>query len=221
MNKNIITAHISCSIGTPSEHYTAWDQACNGALDYDVTITIGTVEIEGSVTLYRDVANGGMSTGGAPLDGWCSIEIVHLAHSLTDASRKALLGELAALCAGPLGESEIELSEPTAEQHGADDAETIVSDSQINAGSDDDGPAAVAARMLRPSSGGSDEALINALGWEGVYKLAWLAYDRDADHPSPAALAWCERYSAGYNAQLAEIAAAGDDSDSRAQAVCS
>lgn len=92
----------------------------------------------------------------------------------------------------------------TPEQHGADDAESRVDDTQISTGV---GSCEAAASMLRAGGEEPDAALINALGWQGVYELAGLAYDRDVDHPTADALAWCERYNAGWAARLAEIAA--------------
>jgi len=74
--------HIASSIGTPSAFYPADEQAANGALDYELTLTIDGVEIEGSVTLYRDEANGGMGTCGTPRDGWCSGDLIRAIASL-------------------------------------------------------------------------------------------------------------------------------------------
>lgn len=101
-----LKARITRSAGTPSEHYPADEQERNGALDYEVTITIGDATLEGGVTLYRDDANNGvMSTCGTPLDGWCSTELVKFVHSIGRLARGDLLASLAA---GP-GVSEVAL----------------------------------------------------------------------------------------------------------------
>lgn len=61
------TIKISVAAATASQ---CSDEA--DARDYDVTLTIDGRDVSGAITLWRDKANGGMSAGGAPLDGWCS-----------------------------------------------------------------------------------------------------------------------------------------------------
>lgn len=57
---------------------------------------LGSRTIEGSITLYRDDANGGeLGTCGTPLDGWCSGEIVAWLYTLSDRSRRAVCASLA------------------------------------------------------------------------------------------------------------------------------
>jgi len=95
----------------------------------------------------------------------------------------------------------------TAEQHGASDAESLVADAQIN--EQDSDPAEVAAGILASGGEEPDAALINAVGWQEVYKLAGLEHPEDGadvEIPSVEALAWCARYNAGWTARLAEIA---------------
>ena len=94
--------HLAISIGTPSDYYPADEQAVNGALDYDVTMTIGDREIEGGITLYRDRVNGGMSPCGAPLDGWVSSEILRALEDVSDGLRRDTIRSLAALSDGPV-----------------------------------------------------------------------------------------------------------------------
>ncbi len=105
----------------------------------------------------------------------------------------------------------------TAEQHGASDAESLVTDAQIN--EQDASPAVVAARILA-SGEEADAALINAVGWAGVYEIAGLAHEEDAEIPSVEVLAWCERYNAGWTAQLVEIAVAPESTRKAYYAVC-
>jgi len=102
-----VTAVLAIGKGTPSSYYPAEERERNGATDYDVTITIGERVIEGSIILYRDKINGGMSSCGTPMEGWCSDTIVKLAYTLTDRSRRDLLGSLECRSAG---EIEIELA---------------------------------------------------------------------------------------------------------------
>lgn len=82
----------------------------------------------------------------------------------------------------------------TPEQHGAKDFETGLRDASINTQSFD--PAKYAASILECESE-PDEALINALGWAGVYELAGLEYD-NAPVPSAEMIGWCDRYNQGY-----------------------
>lgn len=93
----------------------------------------------------------------------------------------------------------------TAEGHGAEDADSVISDAEISNPLDFDARA-LANEILASNGKDADEALIDALGWSGVADLAGLTHD-DSEEPSADLLAWCERYSAGYAARLAEIAA--------------
>lgn len=84
------TVHYAFSIGTPSQHSDS-----PGALDYDVTLTIGDVEIEGEVTLYPDEANGGMGPCGSPLDGWVSSALLAALNKLPQSAREDVIAGLA------------------------------------------------------------------------------------------------------------------------------
>lgn len=88
--------HLAISAGTPSDHYPADEQAANGALDYDVTLTIGDTATEGGITLYPD-ENGKMSTCGTPLDGWCGSTILDAIKALPEQRRRAVIDALACL----------------------------------------------------------------------------------------------------------------------------
>ncbi len=77
-----VTIHFAVSDGEPSTCYPEDEQAVNGAMDYDVTLTIsgpsGDKIVEGGITLYPDRADGGtMGPCGSPLDGWVSSELLH------------------------------------------------------------------------------------------------------------------------------------------------
>lgn len=206
---NNLTAHFGISYGAPSDYYPADEQAANGALDYDVTITIGEIEIDGGITLYRDDADGGMSPCGSPRDGWVSASILRGIAKLTERSQREILAVLAR-GDGANGD-EIELtSEPTAEDLGARDADTALDENASG-----DSHADLAAEWAGREQLGADEALINALGWAGVCALAWVAYDA-ASGPSDSARQWCADYSAGYRARLVEIA--GDEPHEAAHA---
>lgn len=93
---------LEISVGTPSDYYSADEQQANGALDYDVTMTIGDRVIEGGITLYRDRINGGMSPCGSPLDGWVSSEILRALEDVSDGLRRDTIRSLAALSDGPV-----------------------------------------------------------------------------------------------------------------------
>ena len=88
--------HLAISAGTPSDHYPADERAANGALDYDVTLTIGDTATEGGITLYPD-ENGKMSTCGTPLDGWCGSTILDAIKALPEQRRRAVLDALSSL----------------------------------------------------------------------------------------------------------------------------
>jgi hypothetical protein len=94
-NQPVTTVHIAISTGTPSDHYPADEQARNGALDYDVTLTIGEAVIEGGITLYTDPVNGGMSSCGSPRDGWVSSPILVAIDKLGESAAREILGHLA------------------------------------------------------------------------------------------------------------------------------
>jgi hypothetical protein len=101
MTTATITVHDD---GTPSAYYPPSEQADNGAMDYSVTIVVSgsthagvePATIEGSITLYRDVANSGMSPCGTPIDGWCSGEIVTWLRTLDARAYKTAVATLAA-----------------------------------------------------------------------------------------------------------------------------
>lgn len=81
--------------GSPSEHYPADEREVNGATDYDVTLTHGSVVVEGSITLYTDKINGGMSSGnGTPLDVWVSSSLCKWLRAQPDKVYRAVVGSL-------------------------------------------------------------------------------------------------------------------------------
>ncbi len=91
-----VTVRFAVLDGEPSTHYPEDEQAVNGALDYDVTLTIGDQEIEGGITLYPDRANGGtMGPCGSPRDGWVSSTILVAIDKLGEMAAREILGVLA------------------------------------------------------------------------------------------------------------------------------
>lgn len=87
----------------------------------------------------------------------------------------------------------------TPEEHGASDCEDRISEiltRHTDTGYGDVGRAIAALDGVEDA----DSGLINAVGWRGVYELAGLEYDAEADVPSDEATAWCARYSAGWRA---------------------
>lgn len=93
------SVHVAISVGSPSDCSEA-----EGAMDYDVTLTIGRVEHEGGITLYPDRINGGMGPCGAPLDGWVSGEILRALDeaNLPNALWRATVAALAHRASGPV-----------------------------------------------------------------------------------------------------------------------
>lgn len=104
----VLRIHVAASVGTPSQHYPDDEQRANGALDYDVTLTIGDREVTGGVTLYPDPANGGMGSCGSPRDGWCSGALLAAIDDLDETAQRLILAEIEATAARG-GASEIEV----------------------------------------------------------------------------------------------------------------
>ena len=92
-----VAIHLAISAGTRSSYYPSDEQTANGAMDYDVTLTIGDIVTEGGITLYRDRINGGMSTCGTPLDGWCGATILSAIDGLPESRRRAVIDALSML----------------------------------------------------------------------------------------------------------------------------
>lgn len=116
MNQTLTTTITVHDDATPSAHYSADEQAENGAMDYSVSITfaIGGVTssetphaIEDSITLYTDPVNGGMSPCGSPMEGWVGGRLVRWVRTLDKISTKAVLDSLST---GP-GVETIEITE--------------------------------------------------------------------------------------------------------------
>lgn len=111
------TITLAFSIGTPS---TCVDTA--GALDYSVTVTIGTWEIEGEITLVPD--HTGEPTSWGTLDHWMSGSLVALARALPDPAARDLTQALASC-----EDTEIDvvtLLTRDAEEDGRLDAEEVI-----------------------------------------------------------------------------------------------
>lgn len=97
----------------------------------------------------------------------------------------------------------------TAEEHGADDAESLLQDYRAQeeykallngeeAPTAQESATSLLAQCDRSASE-PDDALINAIGWDGVMELARVTDRR-------ATLVWCTRYNAGFRAYLAKEA---------------
>jgi hypothetical protein len=68
-----------------------------GARDYDLTITVGDVEIEAEVTLIPSEYDGCLGSWGS-MDHWLSSAACDYARTLTDANRSALLDAIVRAC---------------------------------------------------------------------------------------------------------------------------
>lgn len=84
---------IAPSIGTRS---TCVDT--EGALDYDVTVTIGDLEIEGEVTLAPSQYDGQLDSWGASPDHWVSDGLLRVLRDLPDARFREVLGTIRSAC---------------------------------------------------------------------------------------------------------------------------
>lgn len=82
------TVHFACSLGTPS---TTVDTA--GAMDYDVTLTIGDVEIDGEITLVPSQHDGTLGSWGQP-DHWISSGLLAEIRKLPESAQQAILAVL-------------------------------------------------------------------------------------------------------------------------------
>ena len=86
--------HIAPSIGTPS---TCVDTA--GALDYDVTVTIGDREIEGEITLSPQQYDGRLASWGGSPDHWVSGGLLQTLRTLDDTTFRSALAAIEQACA--------------------------------------------------------------------------------------------------------------------------
>lgn len=102
--EQIGTIHIAPSVGTPST-------CCEteGALDYDVTLTIGDVETQIEVTLVPRQYDGKLDKWGE-MDHWLSASGVAVLRRLSDDARRHVADEIVAACvAGESSEIEVEV----------------------------------------------------------------------------------------------------------------
>lgn len=127
-----ITITISASVGTPSTTVET-----KGALDYDVTLQVGDVAIDGEVTLCPSHYDGTITTWGS-LDHWATGRIVDVLLALDDGHERAVvIDAIRAECVSDAGsptDLDIEISkiDAMAREHAEADVREVCNDDREN-----------------------------------------------------------------------------------------